>query len=43
MEEMKKLSDVTLLGNEGAKYNYDYNPGVLRCFANKRQEKLENR
>jgi 7-cyano-7-deazaguanine reductase len=34
----KELEGVTLLGNQGTKYNYDYNPGVLECFANKHPE-----
>lgn len=34
----KELDGVTLLGNQGTKYNYDYDPAVLECFANKHPE-----
>jgi 7-cyano-7-deazaguanine reductase len=32
-----ELEGVTLLGNQGTKYNYDYNPSVLEAFVNKHQ------
>ncbi len=31
----KELEGVTLLGNQGTKYSYDYDPGVLESFVNK--------
>ncbi|GLC31080.1 preQ(1) synthase [Clostridium omnivorum] len=31
----KELEGVTLLGNQGTKYNYDYDPTVLEAFVNK--------
>lgn len=31
----KELEGVTLLGNQGTKYNYDYDPDVLESFVNK--------
>lgn len=34
----KELQGVTLLGNQGTKYNYDYDPSVLEVFVNKHQE-----
>jgi 7-cyano-7-deazaguanine reductase len=33
----KELEGVNLLGNQGTKYNYDYDPSVLECFVNKHQ------
>lgn len=33
-----ELKGVTLLGNQGIKYNYDYDPLVLETFVNKHQE-----
>lgn len=30
-----ELSGVNLLGSQGVKYNYDYNPGVIETFLNK--------
>src|SRR5512147_1096840 len=35
----KELEGVTLLGNQGTKYNYDYDPGVLESFVNKHPER----
>ncbi|AOT71658.1 NADPH-dependent 7-cyano-7-deazaguanine reductase QueF [Geosporobacter ferrireducens] len=32
---VKELEGVTLLGNQGVKYNYDYDPAVLESFVNK--------
>ena len=34
----KELDGVTLLGNQGTKYDYDYNPSVLETFENKHKE-----
>ncbi|SNS41518.1 7-cyano-7-deazaguanine reductase [Anaerovirgula multivorans] len=34
----KELQEVTLLGNQGVKYNYDYDPAVLESFVNKHPE-----
>ncbi|MFT9493522.1 preQ(1) synthase [Anaerosolibacter sp.] len=34
----KELEGVTLLGNQGVKYNYDYDPSVLESFINKHPE-----
>lgn len=31
----KELEGISLLGNQGTKYDYDYNPGVLETFENK--------
>ena len=31
----EELQGVTLLGNQGTIYNYNYNPDVLECFVNK--------
>lgn len=31
----KELDGVTLLGNQGTKYNYDYDPEILETFVNK--------
>ena len=31
----KELEGITLLGNQGTKYDYDYNPKVLETFENK--------
>ena len=31
----KELEGITLLGNQGKKYDYDYNPEVLETFDNK--------
>jgi 7-cyano-7-deazaguanine reductase len=33
----KELEGVTLLGNQGTTYNYDYDPSVLENFINKHQ------
>lgn len=33
-----ELEGVTLLGNQGTKYSYDYDPSVLEVFINKHQE-----
>lgn len=34
----KELEGVSLLGNQGVKYSYDYDPHVLECFVNKHPE-----
>ncbi len=34
----KELEGVTLLGNQGTKYNFNYTPEVLEAFVNKHQE-----
>ncbi|MGN0143594.1 MAG: preQ(1) synthase [Clostridium sp.] len=34
----KELEGISLLGNQGTKYDYDYNPGVLEVFDNKHKE-----
>lgn len=34
----KELDGVTLLGNQGTKYSYDYTPEVLETFINKHQD-----
>ena len=34
----KELEGISLLGNKGTKYDYDYNPGVLEVFENKHKE-----
>jgi 7-cyano-7-deazaguanine reductase len=34
----EELEGVTLLGNQGTKYKYDYNPSVLERFINKHQD-----
>lgn len=31
----KELEGITLLGNQGVKYDYGYNPGILETFDNK--------
>ena len=31
----KELEGLSLLGNQGTKYDYGYNPGVLETFENK--------
>ncbi len=31
----KELEGVTLLGNQGTRYQYDYTPEVLEAFENK--------
>ncbi|WP_234123653.1 preQ(1) synthase [Clostridium hydrogenum] len=31
----KEKEGITLLGNQGTKYNYDYNPKILETFVNK--------
>lgn len=36
--EKDALDGITLLGNQGVKYNYDYDPLVLECFENKHKE-----
>ena len=33
-----ELKDITLLGNQGTKYDYNYNPDVLEVFDNKHQD-----
>ena len=33
----KELKDIKLLGNQGIKYKYDYDPSVLETFENKHQ------
>ena len=35
----KELEEVTLLGNQGTKYSFDYTPQVLETFENKHPEK----
>lgn len=34
----KELEGISLLGNQGTKYDYDYNPEVLEVFENKHKE-----
>ena len=34
----EETEGITLLGNQGTKYEMDYNPGVLETFVNKHQE-----
>ena len=34
----KELEGISLLGNQGIKYDYDYNPEVLEVFENKHKE-----
>ena len=34
----KELEGVSLLGNQGTRYSYDYTPEVLETFVNKHQE-----
>ena len=36
--EKDALDGITLLGNQGVIYNYDYDPLVLECFENKHKE-----
>ena len=31
----KEIDGITLLGNQGTKYNFDYNPEILETFPNK--------
>ena len=38
MRTEKELEGVTLLGNQGTSYAYDYTPGVLETFENKHPE-----
>lgn len=38
MRTEKELEGVTLLGNQGTPYAYDYTPGVLETFENKHPE-----
>lgn len=38
MRTEKELEGVTLLGNQGTAYAYDYTPGVLETFENKHPE-----
>lgn len=33
--DRKDMPDITLLGNQGTKYDFDYNPDVLETFPNK--------
>lgn len=35
----KELSDLTLLGNQGTSYDFEYNPEVLESFENKHQNR----
>lgn len=34
----EELQGVTLLGNQGTKYVYEYNPGILETFVNMHQD-----
>lgn len=36
--EIKEVNGISLLGNQDAKYNFDYNPEILESFENKHQE-----
>ena len=38
MRTKEDLGNVSLLGNQNTKYDYDYNPDVLETFVNKHQE-----
>ena len=38
MRTKDETKDITLLGSQNTKYNYDYNPNVLETFINKHQE-----
>ena len=38
MRTEKELGNVSLLGNQSTKYNYDYNPDILETFVNKHQD-----
>ena len=38
MRTKDETKDITLLGSQNTKYNYDYNPDVLETFINKHQE-----
>lgn len=38
MRNEKELEGVTLLGNQGTKYSYDYTPEILETFENKHPE-----
>jgi len=38
MREPEETKDITLLGSQNTKYNYDYNPEVLETFINKHQD-----
>ncbi len=38
MRTKDETNDITLLGSQNTKYNYDYNPEVLETFINKHQE-----
>ena len=38
MRKPEETKDITLLGSQNTKYNYDYNPEVLETFINKHQE-----
>ncbi|WP_085991253.1 preQ(1) synthase [Oceanobacillus senegalensis] len=35
MNKEEQMSDLTLLGNQGTKYEFDYNPDILETFKNK--------
>ncbi len=37
-EKNKEIKGISLLGNQNADYNFDYNPGILERFENKHQE-----
>lgn len=38
MRTEEELGNVSLLGNQNTKYDYDYNPDVLETFVNKHQD-----
>ena len=35
---IEEIKGVTLLGNQGVKYEQDYAPGILETFVNKHQD-----